>query len=328
MNFGQGVVVVGSLNMDFVVRVAELPRGGETVAGREFQTLPGGKGANQAYAVARLGGRAEAARRVWMVGCVGRDVHGEQLVASLRSAGVETGRVRATAEAATGVALIVVAEGGQNQIVVAAGANECLRPDEVTRALADVRASHLLLQLETPIETVAAAARQAKARGMTVILDPAPARALDTSLLEPVDILTPNESEALALLGAGGDEILLADAPAVARRLLALGPRLVILKLGDKGAYVCGGGLERHFPARRVMAVDATAAGDCFNGALAVALSEGVTVAEAVEFAVVAASITVTRLGAQASIPARAEVDQWRRDPAAGRLPSEATNEG
>jgi ribokinase len=314
MNSGQAVVVVGSLNMDFVVRVAELPRGGETVAGREFQTLPGGKGANQAYAVARLGGRATAARRVRMVGCVGRDAHGEQLVASLRSAGVETGRVRVTEEAATGVALIVVAEGGQNQIVVAAGANERLRPDEVTDALTDIGASHLLLQLETPVETVTAAARQAKARGMNVILDPAPARPLKASLLESVDILTPNESEALALAGLGGDEIALADAPAVARHLLALGPRRVILKLGGKGAYVCGEGVDRHFPARRVKAVDATAAGDCFNGALAVALSEGMSIEEAVEFAVVAAAITVTRMGAQSSIPDRAEVERRRRD--------------
>jgi ribokinase len=245
-----------------------------------------------------------------MVGCVGLDAHGEQLVAGLRSAGVETGRVRVTEEAATGVALIVVAEGGQNQIVVAAGANECLRPDEVTDALTDIGASHLLLQLETPVETVTAAARHAKAN---VILDPAPARPLKASLLESVDILTPNESEALALAGLGGDEIALADAPSVAHRLLALGPRRVILKLGDKGAYVCGSGLERHFPARRVEAVDATAAGDCFNGALAVALSEGMSIEEAVEFAVVAAAITVTRMGAQSSIPDRAEVERRRR---------------
>lgn len=313
MNSGQGVVIVGSLNMDFVVRVAELPRGGETVAGREFQTLPGGKGANQAYAVARLSGRTETAGRVCMVGCVGRDVYGEQLVAGLRSAGVETGRVRVTEKAATGVALIIVAEGGQNQIVVAAGANEHLRPDEVTDALTDIGAAHLLLQLETPVETVAAAARRAKAQGMSVILDPAPARPLDASLLENVDTLTPNESEALTLAGLGGDEIALADAPAVARRLLALGPRRAILKLGDKGAYVCGEGVDRHFPARQVEAVDATAAGDCFNGALASALSEGMSMEEAVEFAVVAAAIAVTRVGAQASIPDRAEVERWRR---------------
>lgn len=297
------IVIVGSLNMDFVVSVARLPERGETVGGSDFQTLPGGKGANQACAVARLGGRAV------MVGCIGRDVYGEQLLSSLRAAGVETSAVKVTSEVATGAAFIAVEQSGQNQIIVAAGANACLLPDEARRAVAASGARFLLLQLETPLETVEAAAREAKARGMTVILDPAPARTLDHWLLESVDILTPNESEALALLGRSGGEIALDEAPEVAARLLEMGPPCVILKLGAQGAFVADAAGGRHFAAHRVAAVDVTAAGDCFNGALAVALAESRTLAEAVAFANFAASIAVMRIGAQSSLPERTELD-------------------
>ncbi|MDX2030177.1 MAG: ribokinase [Blastocatellia bacterium] len=299
------VVVIGSLNMDFVMEVAQLPLRGETVPGRGFVTLSGGKGANQACAVGRLLGRPGGA----MVGCVGEDLLGHRLVESLQAAGIDTGWVRVMPEAPTGVAMIVVETGGQNQIVVSPGANDCLGPEEATAALTALGGSHLLLQLETPLATVEAAARHARSLGMTVILDPAPARPLPAALLQCVDLLTPNESEALALAELGGSRIELSEAPAIAARLRARGPEQVILKLGEQGAYVMDGTGGRHFPARRVTATDATAAGDCFNGALAAGLADGMGLAQAVEFAIAAASISVTRRGAQASIPDRREVD-------------------
>ncbi len=301
------IVIVGSLNLDFIVRVARAPQRGETIPGSQFMTLPGGKGANQACAVGRLAQPNTAV----MIGSIGQDVYGQQLLESLRACGVDNHYVRGTLEAATGIALILVEASGQNQIVVVPGANDCLRPSDVIEALAAVGGSHLLLQLETPLETVTAAAAHARDLGMTVILDPAPAREAPAELLRNVDILTPNESEALALVGAAaGDHIALADAPDVARKLLALGPRQVILKLGGQGAFLADGERERHFPARPVEAKDTTAAGDCFNGALATALAEGATLDAAIAFANVAASIAITRIGAQASLPTRAEVEQ------------------
>jgi ribokinase len=236
------------------------------------------------------------------------------LLESLRACGVDNHYVRVTQEAATGVALILVEESGQNQIVVVPGANDCLRPADVTEALTALGGSHLLLQLETPLATVIAAAAHARSLGMTVILDPAPARETPAALLRNVNILTPNESEALALVGAAGDHIELADAYDVARKLLALGPQQVVLKLGAQGAFLADGERSRQFPARPVEAKDTTAAGDCFNGALATALAEGMTLDAAIDFANVAASIAITRIGAQASLPTRAEVEEQYRE--------------
>jgi ribokinase len=300
------IIIVGSLNLDFIVQVAQLPQRGETIRGSQFVTLPGGKGANQACAVGRLAQPNAAA----MIGCVGMDVYGAQLQESLRAAGVNHRYVRSTIEAATGVALIVVEASGQNQIIVVPAANACLRPNEVKEAITALGGSHLLLQLETPLETVTAAAQHARSLGMTVIFDPAPAQALPPELLQAVSILTPNESEALALLGTTGNHIALAEAAGIARRLLALGPQQVILKLGAQGAYWFDGTQEQHFAARVVTPLDVTAAGDCFNGALAVALSEGQPMDKAISFANAAAALSITRLGAQASLPARAEVEQ------------------
>jgi ribokinase len=297
------VVVVGSLNMDFVVQVGTLPRPGETVMGSGFVTLPGGKGANQACAAGKLGGRAR------MVGRVGDDVFGTQLRDSLRAAGVETAGVRATPGTPTGVALIFVEKGGQNEIVVASGANGVLSPADVREELQGLSSAQLLLQLETPLETVEEAAALGRKQGMSVVLDPAPARPLPDRLLRNVDCLTPNESEALLLLGRTGGALSLDDAPEIARALLRRGPRTVILKLGEKGALLDDGKGARHFPAPKAEAVDATAAGDTFNGALAVALAEGRELAEAIAFANAAAALSVTRLGAQASIPSRDEVE-------------------
>jgi ribokinase len=298
------ITVVGSLNMDFVVQVETLPLPGETVLGGGFATIPGGKGANQAVAAGRLGGR------VRMVGRVGDDVFGGQLKDALASAGVDTGAVLATRSTPSGVALILVQAGGQNQIVVASGANARLAPEDVVRALERAAEGFLLLQLESPMETIETAASLGRRQGMTVVLDPAPARPLADALLASVDVLTPNESEAMVLLDRREGTVSLEDAPEVARALRRRGPRTVILKMGEKGAFLDDGTGGRHLPGLKVKAVDATAAGDTLNGALAVALAEGRAMAESLAFANAAAAISVTRLGAQASIPSRHEVER------------------
>ncbi len=297
------VLVIGSLNMDFVVQTEKLPLRGETIKGREFRMIPGGKGANQALAVARLGGRAR------MVGRVGEDGFGRNLRDGLSSGGVDTTRVWPTPGAATGVALILVESGGQNQITIAAGANQRLAPNDLDQAFEAFREGYLLLQLESPLETVEAAALLARRREVVTLLDPAPAAPLPASLLRSVDFLTPNESEALLLLGHPPGEIRLDEAPVLGRRLMELGPGTVVLKLGDKGAWLVNRGESRHFPAYPVKAVDVTAAGDTFNGALAVSLAEGGSVEQALRFANAAAALSVTRPGAQVSIPSRSQVD-------------------
>jgi ribokinase len=298
------VIVAGSLNMDLVAQVPHLPQRGETIAGYQFQMLPGGKGANQAFAAGRLGGQAR------MIGRVGDDPFGERLKSSLRSAGVDVAGVLSTPGESTGVALILVETGGQNQIVIAAGANGKLSPDDVRAELQRASGGYLLLQLESPLDTVEAAANLGRLRGMRVILDPAPAVSLSFSLLNHIDVLTPNESEALILLGERGSHILLDEAAAVCAKLLSLGPSCVILKLGERGAWLADRAHSRHFPALRVEALDTTAAGDTFNGALVAALAEGRPLDEAILFANCAAALSVTRLGAQASVPNRLEVEQ------------------
>jgi ribokinase len=303
------ILVVGSLNMDFVVQMKQLPARGETLGGWGFQMLPGGKGANQACAAGRLGGKVK------MVGRVGNDIFGEQQRTSLSSAGVDTSLVLSTAGEATGVALIFVEIGGQNMIVIAAGANGKLLPPDLQAAASSFESGYLLLQLEIPLETVEVAAKLARGRGMFTILDPAPAGPLPPSLLRQVDLLTPNETEALALLGRPSREIQIGEAEELARALLPLGPRQVILKLGAKGAWWDDGKSGRHFPAPQVQAVDATAAGDTFNGALAVSLAEGKPMEEAIPFANAAAALSVTRLGAHASIPTRQEVGLFLSNP-------------
>ena len=297
------IVVIGSLNMDFFVRVARLPQAGETILGSSFEMLPGGKGANQAYTVARLGGTAE------MIGCVGQDVFGQRLINNLKTAGVETSHVLETPTSPTGVAFISVDKNGQNQIVVAPGANENLDSGHIMTALSKVRPEYVLLQLEIPLSIVECAITVGRNQNAFLVLDPAPVKPINPRLLSQIDILTPNESEALSLLGRKGDRIPLEEADEVARKLLKIGPRQVILKLGKNGSWYTDGARSQHFPARTVQAIDATAAGDTFNGALSVALAEGRSIDEAILFANNAASLSVTKLGAQASIPTREEVE-------------------
>ena len=302
------IVVVGSLNMDFVVSVARLPQPGETVLGSDFQMIPGGKGANQACAAGKL---AASRIGVRMVGRVGYDPFADHLKASLAAAGVDVSAVHATRSQPTGVALIWVDKAGQNSIVVASGANHALAAADVEAMRPVLRgASYALFQLETPLDTVAAALEIARLEGARTILDPAPARALPAELMQQVDILTPNETEASILLGRAAAAVSMHDAPEIARALLAMGPKSVVLKLGSQGCYYSDGATALVSPAFKMEVRDTTAAGDTFNAALAIALAEGRAMEDALRFANAAAAISVTRLGAQASAPARAEVEE------------------
>ena len=301
------IVVVGSLNMDFVVTVDSLPAPGQTVLGRNFQMIPGGKGANQACAAGRIGSGSAMVR---MIGRVGYDVFADHLKASLSAAGVDVSAVHATKSQPTGVALIWVDTKGQNSIVVASGANHALAASEVEAMRPIFRGARFaLFQLESPLDTVAAALKLARAEGARTILDPAPAVPLSADLLTDVDILTPNETEASILLGLPPGRVSISDAAPLARALRERGPKAVVLKLGDQGCFYSDGQLEVTSAAFHVTARDTTAAGDTFNAALAVALAEGQRIEDALRFANAAAAISVTRIGAQASVPSRSEVD-------------------
>lgn len=297
------IVVFGSINMDLVVRTPRLPTPGETLTGHTFFTAPGGKGANQAVACARLGAPTR------MVGRVGDDLFGEQLRISLRSAGVQADGVLTT-PGPSGVALIAVDDTAENTIVIVPGANGAVSSADIPRleqALDGARM--LLLQLETPLATVVAAARAARARGVTVMLDPAPALPLPDELYALADILTPNESEATTLTGIPVcDE---QSAAAAAHALVARGVRTVIIKLGARGALVADANGARLWPAFAVTPVDTVAAGDAFNGGLAVALSEGRPFEEAIRWGLAAGALSVTKPGAQPSMPDRKELLAW-----------------
>ncbi|MDT0266483.1 ribokinase [Streptomyces sp. DSM 44915] len=300
------VAVLGSTNMDLVAFVATAPRRGETVAGREFRTLPGGKGANQAVAAARAGGR------VAMIGAVGDDPFAPRLRAALADAGVDTTGLR-TVPGASGTAHIVVDDEGGNSIVVVPGANSTVTGlatgDEERIAAADA----LLTQLELPVEGVLAGVRAARAHGVRTVLTPAPAQPLPPELLALTDLLVPNEHEAAVLTGV-------AEPLAAARALLALVPEVVIT-LGAAGSLYAARDAEPvSVPAVPVRAVDSTAAGDTFVGALAVAVGEGRPVPRAMAWAAGAAALAVSRPGASASMPNRAEIDTlFRSAPTPGR---------
>jgi len=296
------VTVVGSLNMDLVARAPRIPQPGETIIGGDFHTVPGGKGANQAVAAARL----EA--QVSMVGRVGRDAFANPLLDNLAVAGVDHAFVIPDPEAATGVALIVVDDTGQNSIVVASGANMRLSPADVEAAEAAIAgADALLLQLESPLETVTRAAEVARAHGVRVILNPAPARSLPAALLSLVDVLIPNESETALLTGMSVNNQ--AEAEAAAAALRGMGVGTVILTLGERGALLAQAGAAELVPAFEVTPVDTTAAGDAFVGGFAVALAEGKSLAEAVRWGNAAGALATTKLGAQPSLPTRQDLE-------------------
>lgn len=297
------IVVIGSLNMDIVAVASRLPLPGETLLGAQYLNEPGGKGANQAYAAAKLGGQ------VAMLGRLGTDDHGKRMRANLEAVGCEVGGLQAIA-GHSGVAVIFVAQSGQNSIVVVPGANERYLPEDLRADAHSLAGAELvLLQLETPMETVIAAARAAKSHGARVILDPAPApQRLSLELLRNVDILTPNETEAAQLVGTPAKTLSPQQARNIGKQLQSSGPRTVIMKLGAQGCLLIEGESVTEIAAPVVQAVDTTAAGDVFNGALAVACSEGASLVEACRFATRAAAISVTRLGAQRSMPSRSEV--------------------
>jgi ribokinase len=302
------VVVLGSLNMDFLVRTSHLPAAGETVLGYGFQMIPGGKGANQAVAAGKLGAASVTVR---MVGRVGLDLFADHLKASLSSAGVDVSAVHASRTQPTGVALIAVDAAGQNQIVVASGANMDMPASDVEAMRRVFKGASVgLFQLETPLATVAAALKIAREEGLRTILDPAPAQPLPAAMLRDIDILTPNEAEAFMLLGRRPERITPEDAPLLAAEVAKLGSHMVVLKLGDKGCFFIGGGEQFHVSGFAVDAVDTTAAGDTFNAGLAIALAEGAPIPHALRFANAAAAVSVTRLGAQASAPTRHEADR------------------
>ena len=295
------LVVVGSSNTDMIVRTDHLPRPGETVMGGDLVTAAGGKGANQAVAAARLGAS------VTFVARVGQDVFGQQAVDNFHREGLDIRYLVQDPGAPSGVALIVVGPGGQNIIAVAPGANLRLTPADVQAAAsAFVGARAVLLQLEMPIETVLAAAQAGRAAGAIVILNPAPAptQPLPEALYPAVDILTPNETEAALLSGEPAPE-------AAAAVFLRRGVGTVIITLGAEGTLVATPSDVRRVPGFRVEAVDSTAAGDAFNGALGVALGRGESLEAAVRYAQAAAALSVTRLGAQPSLPTAAEVEAF-----------------
>lgn len=302
------ILVVGSINLDLVIRSPHIPGPGETVLGTDFGTFPGGKGANQAVAAARQGAD------VTFLGRVGKDEFGKQLLDGLKAEGIAVQHVGIDKEAPSGVAFITLDAHGENCIVVAPGANYKLSREIIRQAeIAFTHTDLLLVQLEIPLDTVMAAVGKAKEQGMRVVLNPAPAQMLPDGLFSRVDVLIPNESECAMLSGHPVGS--LNEIQAAAAVLIDKGVGSVVVTLGDRGAYL----LERdlpgiHIPAYRVEVVDTTSAGDAFLGAFSVSLSEGNSLVESVKRGCAAGALAATRLGAQPSIPTREEVEQLFHD--------------
>lgn len=297
------ILIVGSLNMDMTIRMKRMPQKGETVMGKNLSYIPGGKGANQACASGKLGGRAT------MLGCVGKDSFGKRQLDNLQKNNIEISYIKETETYPTGTAVIYVEDEGDNSIVVVAGANEgcdkeyLMKYDFLFQAY-----DFFVFQMEIPYEAVYYGISRAKELEKTTILNPAPApEEIPAKILEKIDYLTPNETELIKLSGLAS--ISEENIRKGARILLSRGVKNVLVTLGDKGVLLVNQNAERIFPARKVQAIDSTAAGDCFNGAFVTALAEGRKLEDAISFANLASSIAVTRKGAQSSIPDRKEVE-------------------
>jgi ribokinase len=302
------IIVFGSINMDLVAKVPRLPVLGETLLGYDFFTIPGGKGANQAVALARLRISTQ------MVGRVGADSFGIVLLDNLKAAGVQTNNVLVDKTVSSGIATITVDDAGHNQIIVIPGANGCVNQEDIERLLPLLQTARtLLLQFEIPMSSIVAAAQAARQVGVTVIVDPAPARInIPAELYSLVDIMTPNEVEASQLVGFAVDGE--SSAHKAAEVLLQRGVRCAIIKLGAKGVF-CADANESFFvPAFQVDAVDTVAAGDAFNGGLAAALFEGLSLRQAVVWGAAAGALAATKLGAQSSLPNRETFDEFLKE--------------
>ena len=298
------IIVVGSLNMDLVIQSDRIPRPGETVLGRGFKQIPGGKGANQADSIAKLGGN------VAMIGAVGEDSFGQALEENLKRDGVDVSGIYKKVEEPTGVAAIIVEKSGNNAITVASGANFLLAAQDIEKQEELLSSGKILLtQLETPLETVLYSLKKSKELGMKTILNPAPGRELSEEIFRYTDIITPNETE-LELLTVMPTETM-DDIEKAATHLLHRGLEDVIVTLGSNGALHVHKHGMKHFKAHKVKAIDTTAAGDCFNGALALGLLEKKSMEESIEFAMAAAALSVTKEGAQTSLPRRDEVEEF-----------------
>ncbi|MFZ2286314.1 MAG: ribokinase [Bacteroidales bacterium] len=289
------IVVIGSSNTDMIIKSSHIPGPGETVLGGNFTIVHGGKGANQAIASSRAGGD------VGFISCVGNDSFGQKSIAELARQGIDTSLIKIVKDIPSGVAMINVSETGENSISVAPGANSYLLPEDIINAEPAIKAAHIvLMQLEIPIDTVATAVRIAHKHKVPVILNPAPACRLSEEILSNVDIITPNEREAAFLTGMEVTNNSISD---IARTLRKSGPDIVIITLGENGALYFHDELENHVNGHKVKVVDTTAAGDTFNGYLAFSLARGDKLDHAVQMSNKAASLSVTRLGAQPSIP-------------------------
>lgn len=298
----KSILVLGGINMDFVVRAKRVPKRGETLLGSDFSIIPGGKGANQAVCISRLGGK------VILGGCLGKDSLGNELREGLEREGVITDYVAFDEKEHSGVTIIIIDEEGDNSIILDPGANMKFTPSKARR-LKEIlpRASVVLAGLEIPTETIDFVFEEAKKLGLTTLLDAGPARSLPQSLLRNTDILSPNQTELEALLKKKIDS--LDEAKKEAEELLRWEVKAVVLKLGDSGSYLLTEKERRHFPAFKVNPVDTTAAGDAFMGALSLSLSQGRSLPEAIEFANLAGACAVTKMGARPSMPTRKEVE-------------------
>ncbi len=298
------IVVVGSSNMDLVAKAPRIPVTGETLTGTDFFMLPGGKGANQAVAAAKLGAE------VIFVARLGKDVFASKSLENFKSVNINTRHIEQLDGVPSGIAIIAVDDNGQNIIIVVPGANGKLMPADVDKAESDIaNAAIVVCQLEVPIETVEQAAKIANKNKVPFILDPAPARALSDELLELVDIIKPNETEAEILTGIKVTDQ--ASAGKAADALLAKGVKTVIITLGEKGLLLATKDSKEMIPNNKVKAVDSTAAGDAFTGSLAYGLAKGDSLKDAAVYANAVAAISVTRLGAQSSMPTKEEVDAF-----------------